>query len=181
MKTKILNLRSLTWMSALVMITIFFSCEKDPLRHCRQDPTCEYFTCKVNGERWEPQCNSDIIFGCTPWDVQYYRKTSGNLGMYIRNESIKQNFTLLTRNQILKIGENELFINEDIQTRYSDLTKSENCVRFKIDTLVPYSFYLSRIDTISYYLTGTFHFTGKNDCGEEVQITDGEFNLHYRF
>ncbi|MFZ1705359.1 MAG: hypothetical protein WAT79_13505 [Saprospiraceae bacterium] len=183
MKSKKLNSMALIWLFVMMMTTFFFSCEKekDPLEACRKDPTCEYFVCKVNGERWEPQCNRDPLFGCTPWDVQYYRNTSGNLGMYIRNESLSQNFTLLTRNQILKIGDNELFTNENIQTRFSNLNNMESCVRYELDTLKFSSLYISKIDTINYYLSGTFNFTGKNDCGEEVKITDGEFNLSYRF
>ena len=180
MKTQILNLRSLAWMSALVMITTFFSCEKDPLRHCRQDPTCEYFTCKVNGERWEPQCNSDIIFGCTPWDVQYYKNIPA-LDMYIDNEQRKQRITLLVRDKKLILGENDLYTSSFIETSFSDGNKLANCKIFIIDSLAFQSLQISKIDTINRYLTGTFYFTGKNECGDEVQITDGEFNLHYRF
>src|SRR5690606_27861780 len=130
MKTQILNIRSLAWMSALVMITTFFSCEKDPLRHCRHDPTCEYFTCKVNGQRWDTQCNSDIIFGCTLWDVQYYRKTSGNMEMYVDNEKKGQNMAFYTRKERLKIGENKLYTNNFIETFYADGSNLTNCKIF---------------------------------------------------
>jgi len=101
--------------------------------------------------------------------------------MYIKNESNKQNFTFLTRNQLIKIGKNKLYIDEDIQTRFSNLNLIDSCIRYKLDTLQNYSFYVTRIDTIKYFISGTFHFTGRNDCGEEVHITEGEFNLPYRF
>jgi hypothetical protein len=182
MKTQTKNIKTFLWLLTLMMTLSFFSCEKDPLEDCRKDPTSEYFTCKVNGERWEPQCEGEPLFGgCTPWDVQYYRKTSGNLGMYIKNESNKQNFTFLTRNQKIKIGENKLYLDDEIQTRFSNLNLIDSCIRYKLDTFQIYSFNVTKIDTINYFLSATFHFIGKNDCGEEIHISDGEFNLPYRF
>ena len=182
--TKIISnkLKPMVWIIATILATTFFSCEKDddPFKECRKHPDCEYFTCKINGKRWEPRCISEPLFGCTPWDLQYYRKTSGNMGMYIKNESLKQNFTFLTRNQILKIGNNKLYKDEFIQTFFSD-GRSSNCNIFSIDTLSTYSFNITKIDTLKYFLTGRFNFKGRNVCGEEVLITDGEFNLPYRF
>src|SRR5690606_6426149 len=108
MKTQILNLRSLAWMSALLMITTFFSCEKDPLRNCRQDPTCEYFTCKVNGVQWEPQCNSEPLFGCTPWDVQYYKSLEW-LIMNVSSEDLKQSFLIYVKGNLQNNTNYEVF------------------------------------------------------------------------
>jgi hypothetical protein len=182
MKTQTKNIKTFLWLLTLMMTLSFFSCEKDPLEDCRKDPTCEYFICKVNGERWEPQCKGEPFFGgCTPWDVQYYRKTSGNLGMYIKNESIKQNFIFLTRNQKLILGNNKLYKDEFIQTFYADGKFSEGCKIFIIDTLTSSTLNITKIDTVDYFLSGTFHFTAKNDCGDVMTITDGEFNLPYRF
>jgi hypothetical protein len=53
MKTQTMNLKTSLWLLILMMALTFFSCEKDPFEDCRKDPNCEYFTCKVNGERLE--------------------------------------------------------------------------------------------------------------------------------
>ncbi|MBK8622889.1 MAG: hypothetical protein IPN79_14330 [Saprospiraceae bacterium] len=181
MKTQTKNLKTSLWMLTLLMTLTFFSCEKDPLEDCRKDPTCEYFTCKVNGVRWEPQCKGEPFFGgCTPWDVQYYRKTSGNIEMHIKNKNAGQNFAFLTRNEKLRIGDNKLHVDEFYGTFFSD-GSDNGCNIFVLDTISPYSFHILKIDTIKYYLMGTFDFKGNNDCGDQVTITDGEFNLPYRF
>ena len=181
-QTRQINSKTTVWLFITTIVILFFSCEKDddPFKECRKNPDCEYFTCKVNGKRWEPRCISEPLFGCTPWDVQYYRNIPA-LDIYIDNEKENEHFTFLIRNSKLSMGENKLFINDDIQTRFSNLNNSVQCVRFKLDTLKAYSFYISKIDSINYYLSGKFHFTGKNECGEEVLITEGEFNLPYRF
>ena len=180
MKTQNFIHKTMAWIILCIISIILFSCEKDPLEDCRKDPACEYFTCKVNGKRWEPQCDGGPLFGCTPWDVQYYRNIPA-LDIYIDNEKEKEHFTFLIRNKKLTIGDNELFINENIQTRFSNLNLVDSCIRYKLDTLQIYSFNVTKIDTINYFLSATFHFISKNDCGEEVHITDGEFNLPYRF
>ena len=115
-----------------MMTFTFFSCEKDPLEDCRKDPTCEYFTCKVNGERWEPQCEGEPFFGgCTPWDVQYYKNIPA-LDMYIDNKNIKQRFTLLVRDYRLKLGNNNLFAKNFIETSFSNGNRSSNCIIYVI-------------------------------------------------
>ena len=177
------KLKPMVWILATILTTLFFSCEKDddPFKECRKHPDCEYFTCKIDGKRWEPQCDGGPLFGCTPWDVQYYRKTSGNLSMSVENEENNQFFKFVTKELKLKIGNNKLYIDEDIQTRFSNLNLNDSCIRYKLDTFQPYSFNVTKIDTINYYLSAYFSFIGKNDCGDEVIITDGEFNLPYRF
>jgi hypothetical protein len=180
MKTQTKNLKTFLWLLTLMMTLSFFSCEKDPYEDCRKDPTCEYFTCKVNGERWEPQCDGGPLFGCTPWSVQY-SKNIPSFDLSIKNEIKKQHILLIVHKTPLKLGENKLYIDEFIQTRYSDSFKSSECRRFKIDTLLPFSFKLNKIDSLNRILKGTFSFTAKNDCSEFVSITDGEFNLPYSF
>ena len=177
MKTQTKNLKTSLWLLTLMMTFTFFSCEKDPLEDCRKDPTCEYFTCKVNGERWEPNCDGGPLFGCTPWDVLYGGGIKA-MDMHIDNEAKNSRITMIVRKEWLKIGNNQLYTDDFIQTFYAD--GGEICNIFVLDTISPHSFNILQIDTIKYYLKGTFNFKGKNDCGDQVTITDGEFNLPYR-
>ena len=173
----------MVWILATILTTLFFSCEKDddPFKECRKNPDCEYFTCKINGKRWEPQCDGGPLFGCTPWDVQYYRKTSGNLSMSVENENKRQNFKFITRQSRLEFGDNKFYTDEFIQTFFADGNFSQGCNIFIIDTLSSSTLIITKIDTVDYFLSGTFHFRGKNDCGAELTISEGEFNLPYRF
>jgi hypothetical protein len=175
-----MNLKTSLWFFTLMMTLTFFSCEKDPFEDCRKDPTCEYFTCKVNGERWEPQCEGEPFFGCTPWDVQY-SKNIPSLDLSAKNEKRSQNILMIVHKTILKEGENKLYSDINIQTFFADGKFSNGCKIFNIDTLTSSTLNISKIDTVDYFLSGTFHFTAKNDCGDVMTITDGEFNLPYRF
>ncbi len=56
--------------------------DKEPYSRCKDDPTCEYFRCKVNGKWWTPDCEQGPLFGCTHTDVQYYRYLNGGVNKF---------------------------------------------------------------------------------------------------
>ena len=176
MKTQIKNLKTSVWFLTLMMTLSFFSCEKDPLEDCRKDPTCEYFTCKVNGERWEPQCEGEPFFGCTPWDVQYYR-INGYIEAVIKNEKNKTGFKFELKN--IKNENQDYFFEPD--SRFYESNNNQNCVSYYLFNQGYNLFRFEKIDTINKFIKAKFSFKTLNDCGEEVHITDGEFNLPYRF
>ena len=181
MKTKIFNLKTLAWIFAITLTTVFFSCEKDddPFKECRKHPDCEYFTCKINGKRWEPQCDGGPLFGCTPWDVQYSKNVPGFFAS-VTNENENQHVYLTVRGKKLQIGSNKLYIDEFVQTRFFD-GSNQACSNYLIDTLQNYDLVISRIDSVNNYLSGKFYFTAINKCNEIKTISDGEFNLPYTF
>jgi hypothetical protein len=178
MKTKFFYFKTLTWITVTIMTTMFFSCEKDdePFKECRKHPDCEYFTCKVNGKRWEPQCDGGPLFGCTPWDVQYYKK-SGFLEAIIQNEETKTGIKIELRE--IKLENTKYGFERD--SGYFNSNNIQDCVFFNLSTGEFNEISFETIDTINYFIKAKFSMVTINECGEEVHITEGEFNLPYRF
>ena len=175
------KLKPMVWILATILTTLFFSCEKDddPFKECRKHPDCEYFTCKIDGKRWEPLCDGGPLFGCTPWDVQYYRNTP-NLFMIIKNESLNQ-YLRISCKEKLTLGGNNLNTKGNFKTMFFNDQLQIQCEDHYLDTLYANSFSLLTIDTTAYRISGTFNLRFKNDCNSAIDFTDGEFNLPYRF
>ena len=172
----------MVWILATILTTTFFSCEKDddPFKECRKNPDCEYFTCKVNGKRWEPRCDGGPLFGCTPWDVQYYRNLEWFI-MNVRNDETNQTFLIYIEGNLQNNTIHEIFTNENSPSFLREGILQDSCTNFKIINDENSYFEIINIDFNQRKIKGKFSFIGKNDCGDEAIITDGEFNLLYRF
>lgn len=160
---------------AFVLLTsIFTSCEKDNCKNCY--PTV--FECKVDGKTWKTSCESKDFFGCTASDFKYYDFIPG-LNLTGKNDNKNTYLTLEIRKNKLKIGNNQLYIDDFVGTYFGDKNNQEGCERYRLDTLKPYNFFLSEFDTLNQIIKGTFYFTGKDKCGKTKKITDGKFDLIY--
>jgi hypothetical protein len=160
-------------------ILLLPSCE-DEFQQCLDNPDCEYFRCKVNGEDWSTNCESDFLSPCSAIDVQYY-KSSGGLESIANNQLENQNIRLNVKNPKLKLGDNRLFLNDFIKTQFVDGKQASDCKLFPLDTTMSNNLFITAIDTINFRIEGTFYFTGKNSCDEIRKITDGVFRVTYRF
>jgi hypothetical protein len=164
-----------------MMTLSFFSCEKDPLEDCRKDPTCEYFTCKVNGVRWEPQCKGEPFFGgCTPWDVQYYKNIDW-LIINVRNETLENSALIYVNGQISNNTIHEIFTENNSPSTFFLKNTIDSCSNYKVIKGYNNFLEITRFNPDLKVINGKFSFTAKNNCGDVVTITDGEFNLPYRF
>ena len=161
----------------LLLVTFLPSC-KDDHDACFDDPDCEYFRCKVNGEDWSTNCERDPLFGCSAIDVQYYKDIPG-LDFSLSNSDRKDGFILYLRNNIV-LGENKFHSNNSLKSYYfkKDL---DVCNLYYVDTLSTNILRINLLDTINYKMEGTFIFSSKNECNETVKITDGNFRVKYRF
>jgi hypothetical protein len=173
------TLNLITYFIAFLYIILISSCNKDPLDACAEDPTCEYFRCKVNGEWWTPDCEDGSLFGCRHTDVQYYRDLNGG-GLSMTSSSKKNNDGFVFR--LWNIKEINTFNsykrNNKIDTQYFN---NNNDLNFFVDTTKQNEFILTHLDTISFIISARFSFIGIDENGQTVSITDGEFRQNYRF
>jgi len=163
-----------------MMTFVLTSCDKEPLepfQNCINDPECEYFRCKVNGEWWTPDCEQGPLFGCRHTDVQYYKDLrGGSLEMSTSSKKNNDGFIFRLRN-IKNIDINNSFIrNNKIDSRYY----SKN-FDFFVDTTMNNEFILTSLDTVGFMMNAKFSFIGVDESGQTVTITEGSFRQKYRF
>ncbi|MBK7344920.1 MAG: hypothetical protein IPJ06_18580 [Saprospiraceae bacterium] len=127
---------------------------------------------------WTPHCISDF-FGCSAVDCQYYVGSRTIELVAIKenhDKSINQGMTLVKYNT--NIGENEITYKSSV---YSDLNNKSGCFSYFIDTSFTRTVSIIKVDSLDYIISGTFEFTAVNQCFDTVKITDGYFDLKYRF
>ena len=128
---------------------------------------------------WTPHCISDPLFGCDAVDCQYYKGSKTIEIISIRryqDNSVNQGMRLYKYNSVL--GENEL--QESIQD-YTDYNNKSGCLTYSIDSSYNRRLTILSIDTINFIVEGTFEFTAISECQDTVRITDGYFEIEYRF
>ncbi len=138
--------------------------------------------CKVNGVEWEAfDYTEGDIGGWGPGaiDLQYYKDT-GSLSLRalrkLEDQSINQsiNISLMDAN----IGGNEVFLKK---REFIDGLNSSGCVYYDLDTFQVRLINILEIDTINYRIVGKFEYSAINDCSDTVHISNGYFDVQYRF
>ena len=168
----------------IFLMTTFLltSCEKEPYKACKEDPTCEYLRCKVNGEWWTPDCEQGPLFGCDHTDVQYYRYLNGGgLSIYSSKASNRTGIILTSNNVRYTNTSYNLYRQGKYSEFYLKNTVLNSWDSYYLDTTNFNKLIITYIDTVDFILKGNFTFTGKNENGNTVSITEGEFRYHYRF
>lgn len=165
----------------LILLSLVGSCTK-PQYNCDD---CIYFRCKVDGKEWRMNCNTQEPFGCSAYDVQYYRfSNQKHLYLYVKNDRADEIIKIRSE-QIFSINKNYKLNNGNTkgsQTFFADRTTSKDCSTYDVSFDSTDSLYISEIDTVNYIIAGKFdQFTGIDTCGNKVHVTDGEFRLRYRF
>ncbi len=147
-------------------------------------PKHNTFRCKVNGQDWEAYTYKNTgIFGMGvqgPTDLQYYDDTrSFSLGAIreLKDQSINQSMGI-SKGRDIWLGNNELPFR--IKSFVNWLNPS-GCRFYDLDTSKTNIINIINIDTENYTMEGTFKFTSVNDCRDTVHVTDGYFDLDYRF
>jgi len=162
-------------LSAAFFCLFAFSCKKENSEP--NDPSYhqDVFRCKVNGQPWTFSGGGGPFGGPSSLNVKFYVKR-GDLGfLSYREENEDRERTELNFGvDSLKVGNNPIRYWRRI---FVDYAKPGGCLEFALDTTRYHNLTLLEIDTTAKRLKGTYEMHLINKCGEEVIITDGEFDV----
>lgn len=159
----------------IAILSMSSSCKKEDMP---SDGHKNIFRCKVNGVEWTPHCISDF-FGCSAVDCQYYKEDKYlSLSAINRNQdkSIDQGFRFISR--FTKSNISDIIY---LSGEFVDYTNIEKCITYDLDTVKTRVIEIIQIDTINFRISGNFQFTVANDCSDTLDISEGYFDLEYRF
>jgi hypothetical protein len=147
---------------------------------CTKEEECddclETFRCKINGEKWSPQCDGYPNSWCPDIDCQFYIDNR-YLSLYIVNDNDMSRLRFSAYN--LSVSKTRSLIN--LRREYKDLSRG-NCASYDLIQSLTNYIELISIDTINYTVEGSFAFSVLGRCdGDTLHITDGYFHLAYRF
>jgi len=172
-----IGLKKSTFFILIVVLCLASSCKKEPTFH--QD----IVRCKVNGVEWEASDDrkSELIgMGTGSTDLQYYKDTrffEVRAGIILEDNTTDQAISFYVPN--LVVGENVIPYRNDVF--YDELNQS-GCRFYNIDTLSNIrQLNIIELDTINLSMKGEFEYAAINDCFDTVKITEGYFDLQYRF
>ncbi|MCF8239089.1 MAG: hypothetical protein K9I85_13085 [Saprospiraceae bacterium] len=164
----------------ITLLSLASSCQKEDMPPT--DGHKNIFRCKVNGVEWTPHCISDF-FGCSAIDCQYY-KGSGTIEFHVLQQyegHLTDQYISIYKYQAIS-GDN--LIQKTSGYEYSDHAKVSPCGYYNLDTSKIRRLTILNIDTINHLIEGTFEFTAYDrniSCEDTVSITDGYFDVEYRF
>ncbi len=164
-----------------MMTFILSSCDKDPIEACAEDPTCEYFRCKVNGEWWTPDCEDGPLFGCRHTDVQYYYGTTGYIEFSSKSQKNDESMSMRIESVFISDSIYSHYLGPNTSSRFRRGNNKNDCQIYKLIDQNNSTFLLAKIDTVKFIIEGKFSFSAKNECNEIIDITDGSFRQRYRF
>lgn len=78
------------------ILLLLSSCEKNNNSAC-VDCYNNVIRCKINGVDWKPYCEGDLVFGCTPYKIQYYEDTKW-FGYSCSNKLDEKSFSIYIEN-----------------------------------------------------------------------------------
>ncbi len=164
----------------IALLWLASSCHKeDKLPTDRHE---NIFRCKVNGVEWTPHCISDF-FGCSAIDCQYY-KVSGTIEIHV-----VQQFEGHLYDQYIGIYKYKAIVGDNLIQNtsgyeYSDHSKNTPCGYYSLDSTKVRRLTIVNIDTLNHIIQGSFEFTAFDrniSCVDTVQISEGYFDVKYRF
>ena len=184
-------MKKILFVLAVLPVLLAPSCADDALQPRRNETDLEAldrlvpitqngagtFGCLVNGELWIPEVDgaSDVAADAT---TGISNPTS--MTIMLVKEPISDD-----RNQRMTIG---TVFNVDSPTPmkrfalFLDSNRSGNCARINLDTNAVNLITVEYYDASSQIISGQFECTFREpDCAESIAVTNGRFDLRYRF
>jgi hypothetical protein len=168
----------------LVVLLLLLGCDKGPdLTPVTQEGK-NTFSCKVNGKVWIPDGTGDWFGVAKVINGGFFTNYSNELTIYVW--TYKQNKTELhIFLKTIGVGIHEL--NQDTNLRVKDFFpenygwyRGADGVSFMTNRNQTGRVVITKADTISGIISGTFEFEGGNSLGQKVKITDGRFDVNSR-
>ena len=160
---------------------LFFtvSCQKEKLPKLTQEGK-NTFGCKINGKNWVPHGGGGFS-GIDPVNGGFFRDINT---IYVRAYSENESVELYLEN-VYRTGEYSLNFTtipmpDNLNPKsYGLYVVGNNNLRNLFITSASYQgkVTISNLDTTNKIVSGTFEFTGGDDAGKTVKITDGRFDV----
>ncbi len=136
------------------------------------------FACLINGEVWKWK-------GRNPWNGFPNLDTSYGPINILRIQAIRENNianeikiqTMTIGTTIDSLGKYNIRYNSKVYVDY--VLSNNDCISFQLDTLRNNFLNITKLDTDTKIVSGTFEFTAINDC-DTLRITKGRFDDFYR-
>ncbi|MBU1821002.1 MAG: hypothetical protein KKG00_05760 [Bacteroidetes bacterium] len=167
-------------LSAVWLLTVALGCQKDPLPKATQEGR-NIFGCKINGKPWVPDGGTGFQ-ATKPIEGGFYRilTTPKSVGIWIYTFSKDKREIHLHLND-LDLGEH--LLNHDTQVRPIALIANDYGSYQSGNTIYSTSsrhtgkITITKADTLTGIISGTFEFTVGNSTGMTYQITEGRFDI----
>ena len=151
------------------ILLLLSSCEKDQ-KSC-VDCYNNIFRCKINGVEWKPYCEGDLVFGCNPFNIQYYDDIK-YMEIGVSNSLNMSGMRFLCRNvNIDSINLFEVF-------EYSSSLSPTTCNKFSQDSSSS-NLKLIEINTSKRIIKASFKALLRNSCNDSLLIKDGYIDLRF--
>ena len=161
--------------SFLILITaillLFTSCEKNDNSAC-VDCYNNIIRCKINSVDWKPFCVGDLVFGCNPFQVQYYDDDK-YFELHASNSKIPSGFVFSIKKVLVDT------LSKFERYDFSTWKYTPNCKDFELDTNSNSAFRLLELNTSKRIFKAEFNAILLNECGDTTKITDGYLDLNY--
>jgi Family of unknown function (DUF6252) len=170
---KTMKRRWKSWLWAIALLFIANSCQKDPLPKPTQKGL-NTFGCKINGEVWIPDGKKGAIPALKPIAGGFSKSGNNTFSIYLHTiKSNDQSLLLSLPNAV--VGDN--FFSQTLPGRINYAEFSDgNFVPFQTSSVNTGKVTITRADTVSKILSGTFEFVGGRG-NEKVVVTEGRFDI----
>jgi Family of unknown function (DUF6252) len=131
--------------------------------------------CYINGKPWVPK--PYIAIGISQFlEVVFDESKDNFFGLYGRKDgTLNERIAIFSFNT--KLGDNTIAKNDS--ESFYNLTNSNGCVRYYLDTSKVRRLTITKIDKVKKVISGTFEFTANNNCSDTLRFTDGRFDTKY--
>ena len=170
---------------ALVVTSLFWGCDKGPDLTPMTQEGKNTFSCKVNGKVWIPDGTGDWFGLAKPINggfVGYGSSTPPTIYMrtYSKDKTELYIFlkTIETGNH--ELNQTTLEIDKDFSPENYGWYQGPDGISFMTNQTHIGRVTITRADTISGVISGTFEFEARNSLGQTVKITDGRFDINSR-
>lgn len=139
------------------------------------------FSCKINGELWVPTSEENNPFGggapFTVWhDEDNYLAVTAKK---VDSENILAS-AIFVSTLDFKLEEDFHLDRQYENTVFKNYMLEEDCVRFLFDKSKEDYIRISNLDYQEKRISGTFKFSGLNECGDSIDVTEGNFDAPYQ-
>lgn len=171
--------------STLAVLLLFWGCDKGPDLTPTTQEGKNTFSCKVNGKVWIPDGTGDWFGVANPINGGFAGYGSHNpptiyLWTYKQDKTELHIFLKTAAVGIHELNQDTYRIDRDFFPKNYGWYRAADGKSFMTNQNQTGRVVITKADTISGVISGTFEFEGGNSLGQKVKITDGRFDVNSR-